>query len=380
MKRCVILPTYNNERTLAAAIDAARSVGPVIVVDDGSTDGTAAILQSAESVVIETHPRNRGKGAALKTGFERAIREGYTHAVTLDTDGQHPAAMAERLFEQANDGALVIGARDLIAAGASFGSRIGRANSNFWTWLETGLRLPDTQSGMRCYPLTTIDELRLVTTGYDFEIEVLVKASWSGIPVHSVAVDVVYPEDRVSHMRPLLDFLRIGRLNVRLLLLRFCLPGPYLDLVVRKAFYAMPIRQRLRTSFIDLFLREPGPPRRVALSVALGLFMGLAPIWGFQIAATLLVAHLTGLSKPTAVVASHISFPLFIPAILYASLVLGRSALGEHHGPITSVDLTPADLPAWILGSFLLATAAAVAGGILTYVILRCVRGLPSSR
>jgi len=381
MRPCVILPTYNNERTLAAAVDAARAVGPVIVVNDGATDGTAAILEQFDSIAVETHPRNRGKGAALRTGFDRALRDGYTHAVTLDTDGQHPAAMAQRLLDDARQSeALVIGARDLNAAGAAFGSRIGMANSNFWTWLEIGERLPDTQSGMRCYPLAAIEPLRLVTTGYDFEIEVLVKASWSGLPVRSVAVDVVYPPDRVSHMRPFLDFLRIGRLNVRLLLLRLTLPGPYLDLVVRKKFYSLSVGERLRTSFIDLFLREPGPPRRVALSVALGLFMGLAPIWGFQIAATLLVAHLTGLSKPTAVVASHISIPVFIPAILYASLLVGRVALGEHTDPITTIKLTPADFPAWIVGSLLLATATAVVGGLLTYLVMRCVRELPSSR
>jgi len=381
MRPCIILPTYNNERTLADVVEAACAIGPVIAVDDGSTDGTAAILRGFDSIVVETHARNRGKGAALRTGFARAIRDGYTHAITLDTDGQHPAAMVERLLNEAREsGALVIGARDLRAAGASLGSRFGMANSNFWTWLETDLRLPDTQSGMRCYPLAPIDELRLVTTGYDFEIEVLVKAAWSGIPLRSVAVEVVYPADRVSHMRPILDFLRIGRLNVRLLLLRFCLPGPYLDLVVQKKFYAMPLVQRFRTSFVDLFVREPGPPRRVALSVALGLFMGLAPIWGFQIAATLLVAHLTGLSKPTAVVASHISIPVFIPAILYASLVIGRGALGVHSGPITTIELTGPDFPAWVVGSLILATAAALVGGTLTYLVLRCVRALPSSR
>ncbi|MHC4449995.1 MAG: DUF2062 domain-containing protein [Planctomycetota bacterium] len=374
MNRCVILPTYNNARTLADAVEAARAIAPVIVVNDGSTDETAAILRGIESITIETHARNRGKGAALRSGFDRARRDGFTHAVTLDTDGQHPAAMAERLFEDA----LVIGSRDLSSAG--LGSRFGRANSNFWTWLETGLRLPDTQSGMRCYPLERIAELRLVTTGYDLEIEVLVKANWAGIPIRSVPVDVIYPKDRVSHMRPILDFVRIGRLNVRLLLLRLCLPAPYLDLVVRKKFYALPIAQRFRESFVDLFLREPGPPRRVALSVALGLFMGLAPIWGFQIAVTLLVAHLTGLSKPTAVVASHISIPLFIPAILYASLVIGRTALGVHAGPITTVELTPTDFPAWVVGSLLLASAAAIVGGTFTYLFLRCVRGLPSSR
>ena len=108
--------------------------------------------------------------------------------------------------------------------------------------------------------------------------------------------------------------------------------------------------------------------------------MGLAPIWGFQIATTLFVCHITGLSKPTAVVASHISIPIFMPAILYASLVLGRMALGMAPDDRMTLDLAPSDLPAWILGSFMLATATSLVGTLLTYCFLRCVRGLPSSR
>ena len=99
--------------------------------------------------------------------------------------------------------------------------------------------------------------------------------------------------------------------------------------------------------------------------------MGLAPIWGFQIAAVLLVAHATGLSKPVALVASHISVPVFIPAILYASLVLGRWALGRYD---PSIALDASDLPAWILGSLILAGAAAVVGTLTTWVLLKCFR------
>jgi len=276
--------------------------------------------------------------------------------------------------------ALVIGARDLVAAGAGRGSRFGSANSNFWTWLETGQRLPDTQSGMRRYPLAEVDDLHLWRRGYDFEIEVLVNAIWAGIPVVSVPVDVIYPDDRVSHMRPIVDFLIIGHLNVRLLILRFGLPSPFLKIFVHRHFREKSFRAKVKEAFAELFLREPGPPRRVALSVGLGLFMGLSPIWGFQVAATLFACHLTGLSKPTAVVAAHISFPIFMPAILYASLVLGRMALGMPEDSRTTLELAPGDLPAWILGSFILATATALIGSAVTYCFLRCVRGLPSSR
>lgn len=379
MNPCVLIPTYNNERTVKQAVLDALAYAPVIVVNDGSTDATPHLLASIDGIVVETHAKNRGKGEALRTGFARALREGYTHAIVLDSDGQHVAAMIPRLIEPESN-AIVIGARDLEAAGAGRGSRFGLVNSNFWTWLETGQRLPDTQSGMRRYPLAEIDDLYLWRRGYDFEIEVLVNAIWAGIPVVSVPVDVIYPDDRVSHMRPILDFLIIGHLNVRLLILRFGLPGPFLKIFVHRHFREKTFGAKIKEAFAELFLREPGPPRRVALSVGLGLFMGLSPIWGFQIATTLLVAHLTGLSKPTAVVASHISIPIFMPAILYTSLVLGRMALGVAPDERTTLELATSDLPAWIVGSFILATATALVGTVLTYCFLRCVRGLPSSR
>ena len=376
MKPCVIIPTYDNARTLEGVVCGALEQLPdVIVVDDGARDETAAILATIPGATILRHEKNRGKGAALRTGFAHAIEQGFTHAVAIDSDGQHvPSEIGKLLSEDAD--ALVIGSRDLKGAGGYKRSRFGMKNSNFWTWVATGLRLPDTQSGMRCYPLAAIDRLRLVTTGYDLEIEVLVKAAWTGVPIASVPTEVIYPprEERVSHMRPVIDFLRIGRLNTRLVFLRVCLPAPYLGIIAQRRFYEMTLRKRISASFRELFLNEPGTAERIALSVGLGLFFGLAPIWGFQIAAVLLVAHATGLSKPVALVASHISIPIFIPAILYASLLLGRLALGEHDGAITSIELAPSDVPAWILGSFLLAAGAAVAGTIVTWILVKCFR------
>lgn len=386
MRPCAVIPAYQNARTLPGVVRGVTVQGlAVIVVDDGSSDGVAASLAAAGAgdgeVEVLRHERNRGKGAALRTGFERAHARGFTHALALDADGQHLPEDAPRLLEAAaaEPGALVIGARDLAAAGAGKGSRFGCAFSNFWTWVETGLRLPDTQSGYRCYPLAPILDLHLALTGYDFEVEVLVRAAWTGVPVRSVPISVRYfrGAERVSHFRPVRDFLRIGWLNTRLVTARICLPAPYLALHSRRVFRALPFSERLRMSLFELFVREPGSPLRVASSAALGLFFGIAPLWGFQIAITLWLAHVFNASKTIALLAANVSFPLVIPLILYASLVLGRALLGVPDAgvPKELSALTRADLHAYLAGSVALAVGVAAAGFVLVYAVVRALRG-----
>jgi len=234
MQPCVIIPTYNNAGTLEQVVRGALAQGlPVLVVDDGSTDGTPSILErlrGVEGVALLDHGLNLGKGAALKTALREAHRLGFTHAVSIDSDGQHLPEEIPRFLEEGrrHPGALVLGHRDFEAAEVGRGSRFGRSFSNFWTWVETGRRLPDTQTGFRLYPLDPIMELHLEKNGYDLEVELLVKALWTGVPVRSVPVTAVYFEagQRVSHFRPGLDFLRIALLNTGLVSRRICFPGP----------------------------------------------------------------------------------------------------------------------------------------------------------
>lgn len=396
MHPCVLVPVYDNVATVGDLVRGALDLGhAVFVVDDGSTDGTAEVLaglaasEAGERLTLITHDRNRGKGAALRTGWAAATRDGHSHVVSLDADGQHaPSDVDVLLAEVARRAAagepeaLLIGSRDLQAAGAGAGSRIGNAISNFWTWVETGTRLPDTQSGLRCYPLPATHELACTRTGYDLEVEVLVKASWTGLPLVPVSVGVHYPpeDERVSHMRPFRDFLRIARLNTALVTARICLPPPVLALVSRREVAEAPRGERWRLVARELLLREPGSPARIAGSVALGLFMGIAPLWGFQIALTLVLAHLLNASKTVAVVASNISFPLMIPPILYGSLVMGRWSLGRED-PLAVPGLgddpaaaLAADLPAYLLGSVLLGAVVAAVGGVLAWLVVRMLR------
>jgi uncharacterized protein (DUF2062 family) len=333
-------------------------------------------------LVVLRHPHNCGKGRALQTGFAHALAAGYSHAITLDADGQHfPADIAvfgaelERRPEAQRLDTLLLGSRAIREAGAGYGSRVGGAISNFWTWVATGHRLPDTQTGFRCYPLARICDLYCTKTGYDFELEVIVKAAWSGVQLASVPIQVRYFEgdERVSHMKPLRDFMRIGWLYTQLCTMKCSFPAPYLSLRCLERFHALPLRQRLEHGFRELLVKEPGSPRRIAGSVGLGLFMGIAPFWGFQIALTLLIAHIVGASKVIAVVASNISFPVMIPPILYGSLVLGRLVVGNERAVEhwSTLKLQPPDFWAYVLGSFILAALVAITGGMVTLFLAR---------
>jgi len=128
--------------------------------------------------------------------------------------------------------------------------------------------------------------------------------------------------------------------------------------------------QRFKMSFRELFLRDPGSPRRIAGSVAIGLFMGIAPVWGFQILITILLAHLLNASKLIAVLAANISLPFMVQPIVYGALLLGRLAVGDTRAvpDCWTLELQPSDHWPWVLGSVLLATVVAVVGSAMTYL------------
>lgn len=218
---CVIIPTYNNEKTLPAVIEGCLTFcDDVIVADDGCTDATPAIIQQFPTVTSVQNPENKGKGVMLRTAFREAEHMGYQYAITIDADGQHDPAdipVFAAALEQ-EPGAIYIGARNMDQASIPGTSKFGHKNSNFWFWVETGIRAKDTQSGYRLYPLEAVNRIPLFTWKYEFEIEVIVKAAWRDIPVKFVSVRVYYPENRVSHFRPFRDFSRVALLNAWLVI------------------------------------------------------------------------------------------------------------------------------------------------------------------
>ena len=226
----VALPTYNNARTLPEILDKTdRLKLPLIVVNDGATDETADILSAWQQTVstaynrVIHHPRNRGKAAALETGFTAAIAAGYTHAATIDTDGQLDPTELPKLLATArrHPGAFILGTRDAHRPDYPVSSRVGRVLSNFMIRLECGQRVEDSQCGFRVYPLAMIRMLSVKAHRFGYETEIITRAAWAGFPLHEMPVSCRYfpGETRISHFNPWLDTLRSIGMHARLLLL-----------------------------------------------------------------------------------------------------------------------------------------------------------------
>jgi glycosyltransferase involved in cell wall biosynthesis len=217
-KACVLIPTYNNEQTLEKVLrDVLTFTDQVIVVNDGSTDSTKDILGKFSHIELVSYEKNKGKGYALRQGFRRAVDLGYDYAISIDSDGQHFAEDLPKFLQglEAHPSAVIIGARNMGQSSVPGKSSFGNKFSNFWFWVETGLKMQDTQSGYRLYPVKQLSAINFFTRKFEFEIEVLVRASWSGLGIVHVPVSVFYPEKgkRVTHFRPFKDFTRISILN-----------------------------------------------------------------------------------------------------------------------------------------------------------------------
>lgn len=215
---CVIIPTYNNAETLGGVIDDVKAfTHHIIVVNDGSTDTTKEVLAGKSGFTLINQTKNGGKGMALRTGFKKALELGYDYAITLDSDGQHKASDIPKFLKKIEEepGLLIMGARNMTQENVPGKSSFGNKFSNFWFKFETGIELPDTQTGYRMYPIYKFRGMRWYTRKYEFEIEVIVRAAWRGVKFDSVAIDVFYPpeEERITHFRPFQDFSRISVLN-----------------------------------------------------------------------------------------------------------------------------------------------------------------------
>ena len=239
LKVCVVIPTYNNGGTLRDVVERVLAYcNDVIVVNDGCTDNSAEILASfGERITVVDYGKNRGKGYALKQGFNKAKAMGFDYALTIDSDGQHfpeDIPLFVEALEQ-HPGALIVGSRNLNQENMPGGNTFANKFSNFWFKIQTGIDLPDTQTGYRLYPLKNMPCLALLTYRYEAELELLVFSAWRGTDLIPIKINVFYPkgEERVSHFRPFWDFFRISVLNTVLCVVALVYGWP--SRLIRKA-------------------------------------------------------------------------------------------------------------------------------------------------
>ena len=212
-KFAVIIPVYNHEHGIDDVVKKSLKLNlPVFVVDDGSTDSSYEKIRNYPGIYPLRHAENRGKGAAIITGFNEAEKIA-DWAITIDADGQHDPQDALHMMEAIpeNERPLVVGMRQgMVGKKVPWTSRFGRKFSNFWIVLSGGPRMADSQSGFRIYPLPESLKLNVTARRFQFEVEILVKAGWEKLPVIEVPVSVRYApgKERISHFRPFIDFLR----------------------------------------------------------------------------------------------------------------------------------------------------------------------------
>lgn len=347
---CYLVPTFNNPDTIVRVVEELRPFpGFILVVDDGSDPECAARIDAIEGIELVRHSRNRGKGAALRSGFRRARELAASHTLSFDADGQHRAKDLPELLAELHEHpeALIVGCRNLREGGERRRrkSRLLRLNSNFWVWVETGQWVGDTQSGLRVYPLQPLARLELRGLRYDFEVEVLVKFLWARGAVRSVPVQVSYGPGSISHFQAGPDFLRVTRLNLWLLSLRFWLPLPLVRLGQRRGSLRAHALQALRR-----LAEARGGRARTCGSLALGGLLGCAPLWGVRRRVTRALADVVRLDADLAEDAClWWALPALLPLTVYGSCWLGGLALPLHTWPLQL-----------LLGAMLLAAMASL--------------------
>lgn len=215
---CVLIPAYNAAGTLGAVLEKVRSLRfDAVVVNDGSSDETAAIAQR-QGVHFIAHPSNLGKGAALRTGFQFALQKGYDLVITLDADGQHDPLEIPfllKVFESVRPDLLI----------ASRAGEFHRMTFLRRFWNRLGVKavsrlchadITDSQSGFRLIRTEVLRDISLTTTGFEMELELLIKACKRGLGVLSIPIYVSKVDGTsASHFRPVTDTWLVCKLFLR---------------------------------------------------------------------------------------------------------------------------------------------------------------------
>lgn len=377
----VVAPTYNNAGTLRDMLDRLKVIGlPLIVVNDGSTDTTAAVLSDWSAqlvasnqwhpasnqwhpaptipVTILTHAGNRGKAAAMRTGFASARAAGRTHVVTIDTDGQLDPEDIPRMLCVARDApdAIVLGSRRRDIPGCPKFSRLAWYLTALGIFLETGRRILDSQCGLRVYPLRVLSFVRCRSRRYGFESEILTRALWAGAPIAQVPVACRYfsASQRVSHLKPARDGLRSFFMHFALTV-RQVFPWPHrrIPLSRPQSHHPAPRSYRVAGLWASVDPFEVGHRLRsdhfeqllVAAAMGIGAFVSNMPLGGWRIALAVFVALRTHVHILPTVFASLLCLSPVAPCLEKLAICTGYLIV---HGSVPDLaTLVPDHLTHW---------------------------------
>lgn len=375
----ITIPVYNHGATLRQVVEGClRYHDRVLVVDDGSSVPVADLLTGL-AVELVRHERNQGKGAALLTAARWGLEHDFSHMVCLDADGQHDPDDLPGFFAAIEEEpqAVFVGHRDFDQQSIPGSSRFGRQFSNFWLRLQTGSQIRDSQSGFRAYPLVIFRHLNFWTRRYNFEVEVLVRAAWAGLPLKDLDIAVYYPpaDERISHFRKVMDNWRLTLLNTHLTL-RSIVLWPHRKIVTAEKEHPAETVSVLRPlKSLRLLLLQNVTPRGLALAAALGVLLGTLPLLFCHTVAILFACSFFGLNKLVAVSSSQLCMPPIVPALCIQVGYFLRN--GEWLTEFTLETLGYQALQRlyeWFLGSLLLAPLLAVLVGGLTLLLALLIR------
>lgn len=399
MRLVVIAPTFNHGSAMSHVLAAlALTPHPTIVVNDGSTDSTAHLLSEwlatsprpdLRDVVVHAH--NRGKAAALRSGFEHARDRGFTHALTIDTDGQHDVSDIHALLAASVRAptSLIVGGRSQSDSDSPAASRIGRVISNWLVWCESGVRIDDSQSGLRIYPLNARATLGGSANRYGYETQVISRAGWHGVPVIEIPVRCIYavPGGRTTHFRLIFDTLLAVQMHAALLARALLFVpadhAPSTDsLTTHHQTGSIPgrlLRWLSPRRLIAMARGEPKARKQIAASVGVGLLMATLPIYGIKTPVCLWLAGRFKLHPLLVIGVSSLCTPPLNYLFIFASIFTGRfllhgtwpTGLAEQITNTGVLELLREVAVELILGSVAVGVALGLLGYYLSLVLLK---------
>ena len=366
-----VIPVYNNAETVRDIAERTLKILPnLLLIDDGSTDIDLKPFCEEHGIEFLRHEVNQGKGAALRDALKYlAEKPEVAYMIALDADGQHypeDIPLFYPLMEE-NDWTLIVGCRDFSGENIPDSSKFGREFSNFWIRLETGIRVEDSQSGFRAYPVRYLSKLRFLSTHYNFEAEILTRAAWGNLEIRNIPVRVHYPprEKRVSHFKPFRDNFRLSCIHFHLVALRL-LPFPKQKLREKKREWSIFRPRELFT----MLLKENAEPAGLGVSAGVGSFLAVLPLPACHIIVILYVTERLHLNKIMALAIQNLYMPPLSP---FLCIELGYFLRYGHWLTELSFRTCAQELHLrlweWLLGSLILAPFWGIVSGFAVWFI-----------